>query len=95
MKKEMKDKLTSLVANPISWDCSLAPYTSFGIGGNASALITVESVEELSRLLKCFAQHNLDWRLIGKGTNLLVADEGFAGVVLIFGKNLSNITLLE
>ncbi len=95
MNSELKEKLIALAVNPISWDCPLAPYTSFGIGGNASALIKVESAEELRRLLHCFAKNNLDWRLIGKGTNLLVADAGFAGVVLIFGKNLSGISLLE
>ena len=95
MKKQLKERLSSLAVNPIQWDCPLAPYTSFGIGGRASALITVESAAELGQLLKCFSQNNLDWRLIGRGTNLLVADKGFAGVILIFGKGLSEITLKE
>ncbi len=95
MKEKLKERLSSLVVNPIQWDCPLAPYTSFGIGGRASALITLESAPELGRLLTCFAENELDWRLIGRGTNLLVADRGFAGVILVFGKGLSGITLKE
>lgn len=95
MEKQLKDRLSSIAENPIQWDCSLAPYTSFGIGGAASALITLESVVELERLLKCFVENNLEWRLIGRGTNLLVADSGFTGVILTLGKGLSQITLLE
>jgi UDP-N-acetylmuramate dehydrogenase len=93
MEQQLKDRLSSLTVNPIQWDCSLAPYTSFGIGGAASALITVESVAELEMLLKCFVENNLNWRLIGRGTNLLVADHGFAGVILILGRGFSRIVL--
>ncbi len=95
MEKQLKKRLSTLAVNQVQWDCSLAPYTSFGIGGAASALITVESVAELEGLLKCFVENNLEWRLIGRGTNLLVADSGFTGVILILGKGLSQIALLE
>lgn len=95
MEKLVKEKLSRLAVNPIQWDCPLAPFTSFGIGGPAEALITVESVHELSTLLHYFADNSLNWRFIGKGSNLLVADSGFAGVVLLFGKELSRITLLD
>ncbi|MBU0944352.1 MAG: UDP-N-acetylmuramate dehydrogenase [Proteobacteria bacterium] len=93
MEQQLKNRLSSLAVNLIQWDCSLAPYTSFGIGGAASALVTVESVAELERLLQFFVENNLNWRLIGRGTNLLVADHGFAGVILILGKGLSRIVL--
>lgn len=93
MEEQLRDRLSTLTVNPIKWDCSLAPYTSFGIGGPATALITVESVAEIERLLQFFAENNLRWSLIGKGTNLLVADNGFAGIVLVLGKGLSGIAI--
>ncbi len=95
MEKRLQEKLRTLAVNPIQWNCPLAPFTSFGIGGPAEAVITVESVAELSALLRCFAENSLKWRFIGRGSNLLVADKGFAGVVLLFGKGLSRITLLD
>jgi UDP-N-acetylmuramate dehydrogenase len=95
LKELVKEQLSRLANNPVQWDCPLAPFTTFGIGGPAEALVVVESVEELSTLLHFFSENSLDWRFIGKGSNLLVADSGFAGVVLLFGKGLSGITLLD
>jgi len=94
MEKRLREGLANIAAGPVQWDCPLAPYTSFGIGGPADALIEVASVTELSGLLKYCTENDLAWRFIGKGSNLLVSDSGFAGVVLLFGKALSKITFL-
>jgi UDP-N-acetylmuramate dehydrogenase len=94
MEKMLREGFLSIAVGAVQWDCSLAPYTSFGIGGPADALIEVESVTELGSLLKFFAENDLAWRFIGKGSNLLVSDSGFAGVVLLFGKAFSEITVL-
>lgn len=91
----LKQELNRIATHPVKWDCLLAPYTSFGIGGPADAVIVVENKQELAELLSCFAENSLQYRFIGKGTNLLVADKGFEGVVLLFGKALSKITLQE
>lgn len=95
MNQELKEKLEEYAENPVEWDCNLAPFTSFGIGGPADAIIQVESSEELGQLLQLFAEHSLAWSFIGRGTNLLVSDSGFSGVILLFGKALSEIELLE
>jgi len=95
MEQKYKEELTKLAENPVQWDCNLASYTSFGIGGPAEALVQVASALELGHLLQFFADHSLNWRFIGRGSNLLVSDKGFAGVILLFGKALSQIELLE
>jgi len=95
IEKQVKAELRKLVSTPVQWDCSLAPFTSFGIGGPAAAVIVVEGVKELADLLECCRTNKLKYRFIGKGTNILVADSGFDGVVLLFGKSLSQIRLIE
>ena len=82
----LKQALASLASNPVLWDCPLCDYTSFAIGGPATALIVVEDVAELQRLLVFLGEHKIRWRIIGKGTNLLVSDAGFDGIVLLLGK---------
>ena len=89
MNKQLKENLSRLVSNPVQWDRPLANFTTFGIGGPADAIVTVESSKELVSLLRFFGENNLDWRLIGRGSNLLAADDGFAGVIVSFGKGLS------
>ena len=82
----MRQELSRIVAHPVQWDCPLAGYTSFAIGGPAEALVTVDLREELAALLGFLDSSRIPWRVIGKGTNLLVRDEGFAGAVLLLGQ---------
>jgi UDP-N-acetylmuramate dehydrogenase len=95
MEKRFREGIVDIAVGTVQWDCPLAPYTSFGIGGPADALIEVEGEAELSSLLNYFNVNGLAWRFIGKGSNLLVSDSGFAGAVLLFGKGFSEISVLE
>ena len=90
-----KAKLARLVGQEVLWDCELAPYTSFGIGGPASALIVIEQLSELAGVLDFCSQKQIPYRFIGRGTNILVADGGFDGIVLLFGKTLSQIEVID
>lgn len=58
-------------------------YTSFKIGGPAECLIKIESVEELKKVLKIANENNIKITVIGNGSNVLVLDEGIAGITLI------------
>ena len=95
MNVSLKEALSGLTVNPIQWDCPLSAYTSFAIGGPAEALITAEESRELEVLLVFFSEHGLKWRVIGKGTNLLVPDAGFPGVIVVLGDGFKDIRLGE
>jgi UDP-N-acetylmuramate dehydrogenase len=82
---EQKKKLAELVSHPVQWQCNLARYTSFAIGGPAEAVVKVEKLRELQPLLAFLLEEDIPWRIIGKGTNVLVRDEGFPGVILRLG----------
>jgi len=60
----------------------LAKYTTFKIGGPADFFVEVEKEEELIKLLKEFKEIKLPYFILGGGSNLLVADEGFRGIVI-------------
>lgn len=85
MNQAQRQKLTELISQPIGWQCPLDRYTSLGIGGPAEAVVKVDRRHEMQELLVFLAEENIAWRLIGRGTNLLVRDEGFAGVILLLG----------
>ncbi len=91
----MKKKISSLLEGKVEWDCPLASYTSFKIGGPADGLATVETRSQLQDLLPLLQSGGVDWFVIGRGTNLLVADQGVAGLILILGKGLSEMKVLE
>ena len=63
----------------------LARFTTIGTGGPASALARPESVDQLQEALTFAAARGLPVAVVGLGSNLLVADEGFDGLVLKLG----------
>ena len=85
MTPAQQQKLTELIAQPIGWNCRLDRYTSLAIGGPADAVVKIDRQQELQPLLVFLATENIAWRLIGRGTNLLVRDAGFAGVIILLG----------
>jgi UDP-N-acetylmuramate dehydrogenase len=60
---------------------SLAPYTTFGIGGPAEMLVEVTSANELIAILESTEAHDI-W-LLGYGSNTLVSDKGLPGLTIV------------
>lgn len=65
----------------------MSKHTSFKIGGPADLFIYINSVQSLKEILKFIKSENLPFYILGNGTNLLVADDGFRGVVLNLQKS--------
>jgi UDP-N-acetylmuramate dehydrogenase len=61
-------------------------YTSFRAGGAAALLISPKNREELSLALKTLTERGIEHIVIGNGTNLLVRDSGYRGVILRMGE---------
>lgn len=62
-------------------------HTSYRIGGPARYFIRVDSLNALTRLVSCCEKENIAWTIVGRGTNLLVSDDGFDGVVITLGRD--------
>lgn len=61
----------------------LAHYTSFRIGGPARLLFKAQDAGELEEAIRLAQEERVPWVVLGGGTNVLVADEGFPGLVVI------------
>lgn len=66
----------------IQQNISLAPYTTFKIGGPARFFAEVQNEEELLEALNFAQKNNLEIFVLGGGSNILVSDEGFNGLVI-------------
>ena len=66
-------------------DFSLAPLCTYKVGGAASIFVEVHDVEELADVAEIIAEFDLQILIIGKGSNLLVSDSGFRGLVIQLG----------
>ncbi len=65
----------------------LAKHTSYRLGGPARFYVEASSVGALRQLVDTCAEHGTPWTVMGRGSNLLVADEGFPGVVVTLGRD--------
>jgi UDP-N-acetylmuramate dehydrogenase len=61
---------------------SLAPFTTFGIGGPARWFVAAESEDDVREAAAWAGEHAVPLLVLGGGSNLLVSDEGFDGLVL-------------
>lgn len=64
-------------------DCPIAPYTTFRIGGNADLLCIVNSLPELHDTIIASQTYNIPFKVLGGGSNVLVSDKGFRGLIII------------
>lgn len=70
---------------------SLAPFTTWQVGGPARYFIEPSDVEQVQAALAWARERDVPWRAIGRGSNLLVADEGFDGLVVRLGNAFSQV----
>jgi UDP-N-acetylmuramate dehydrogenase len=63
----------------------LSRWTTLGVGGPADLLFLPESPRELEEVVGVCRDRSLPWRALGKGSNLVVADEGVRGAVIQTG----------
>lgn len=77
------DALYAKLGDKVKENVSLAPYTSARIGGPADVLLTAESAEELARIIKLLNKLEVDYLMLGGGSNVLVSDRGVRGVVVL------------
>ena len=73
----------------------MSKHTSFKIGGNADAYIKVNNLSKLSAILKECQTSDVDYMLLGNGSNLLVSDDGIRGAVIRLDGDFRKITLVD
>lgn len=65
-------------------DKALAPLTTYGVGGNGSCVVKVSSTDQLVAVSQVLRRHpGVETLVMGRGSNLLIADTGFDGVVIV------------
>lgn len=71
----------------------LGPYCTYKVGGPAAVLVEAESVADLEAVAEQVARYELPVLVVGKGSNLLVADRGFAGVAVHLGDGFATVDI--
>lgn len=70
-------------------------HTTFRVGGPADWLVTPTAEEQIREVVNLLRTENVPYYVMGNGSNLLVGDKGYRGVIIQLGKNLSQIRMTE
>ena len=71
-----------LIAENILIDEPMKNHTSFKVGGPADVLVIPENYEEVINIIKLCNESNIPYYIVGRGSNLIVRDGGFRGVII-------------
>ena len=63
-------------------DVSLKKYTTYKVGGKASVIVYPKNVDCLIRLLKVIKEENVEYKVLGKGSNVLFSSKKFDGIII-------------
>ena len=88
-------RLKEQLAGPIRRDEPMARHTTYHIGGPASLFVECQTVGDLSLATTILAEEDVDWTVLGKGSNVLVSDAGYEGAVLTLGRDFKRHSLDE
>ncbi|BCN32532.1 UDP-N-acetylenolpyruvoylglucosamine reductase [Anaeromicropila herbilytica] len=73
----------------------LKNHTTFKIGGPADYFVTPTKIEELSNIIKLCLKEGVPYYILGNGSNLLVSDKGYRGVIIQIYKTFNQVVFEE
>ena len=89
----LKEIALFIEAEDIKTDEMMNKHTSFRVGGPAKVFLTVHSEESLRNILLALKRYELPYFVLGNGSNLLVSDEGYDGVMVYLGEEFSEVEI--
>ncbi len=78
----MQSSKLQLKIKNIKNNVTLAPHTSFGIGGPAKYFYEAKSTQDIIKAVKAARELNIPYFILGGGSNILISDKGFDGLVI-------------
>ncbi|HZQ78434.1 MAG TPA: UDP-N-acetylmuramate dehydrogenase [Acidimicrobiia bacterium] len=83
-------RLEAALGRPVERDVPFASLTTYGLGGPAAVLVRIREEGDLAAVARALLP-GVPFLCVGRGSNLLVADEGFAGVAVLLDGGLADL----
>ena len=85
----IKDFFEKNFNGDVIFDEPMKKHTSFKIGGNTDVLFLPKSKSDVIKVIKFCTENHIKYFVMGNGTNLLVSDAGFRGVIIKINKKMN------
>ncbi len=92
---EIADALTRELGAKVTRDASSAELTTYRCGGPLAVLVRAERDDDLRAISEVVRRTDVDVLVVGRGSNLLVADTGFSGVAIALGGTFEDVTIAD
>ena len=89
------EKICEKYDTEFKYDEELSDYTSFHIGGKCDILVKPKNADCIAEILECCRKNNIKYYILGKGSNVLVSDNGLRGVVIAVSSEMTNVWLTD
>jgi len=91
MDAQTKEKIRRIGGEAVCFDMPMSHYTTFRVGGNAEAVFRAERIDVLQKMVAYLAGEGISYLAVGRGSNLLVGDNGITGMVILLNGELASI----
>ena len=92
MNQELGKKLLSILKEEqVKKDELMKSHTTFRVGGPAAYFVTPQTADEVAKVIEACTQENVSYYIVGNGSNLLVSDKGYEGVIIQIYKQMNQI----
>ena len=71
----------------------MSDHTTFKVGGPAKYFVVPYRAEDIKKYILAAEEYKIPYYVIGNGSNLLVSDKGYDGMIIMLGRDLGNITV--
>lgn len=83
---KLKDSLARIKELEVKYNHQMKDYTSFKIGGKADIFTIPQTISALKNLVKTLKDYQLSFFILGRGSNIIVGDKGYRGVIIYTGE---------
>src|SRR5438067_4460705 len=87
------ESAAALLGDRAQRDVPIGPLTTYRVGGAAELFVRVEADDDLARVAEAVSASGVPTLVVGNGSNLLVADAGFAGLAITLGEAFEDVTI--
>lgn len=88
------DKVVDIVGEEnVHTDESMSRHTTFRIGGNADYFVKPGNADEVAAVIAVCREYSIPYFILGNGSNLLVSDDGYRGMIINIMDNMDSVTV--
>lgn len=89
------DRAAAVLGRRARRDEPLGPLTTYRVGGRAALLVEVDDDESVALVAQAVSSSDVRVLVVGRGSNLLVADAGFDGLALVLGEGFAHVDITD